>query len=57
MCTKSAECKTAMRAVLMVMSGMDPHMISWNLRCVRFDLVGLVEVGFFWLWVGHGGTT
>jgi hypothetical protein len=56
MCTKSAECKTAMRAVLMVMSGMDPHMISWNLRCVRFDLVGLVEVGFFWLWVGHGGT-
>jgi hypothetical protein len=46
-----------MKAVLMVMSGMDNHMISWNLRCVRFDLVGLVEVGFLWLWVSHGGTT
>jgi hypothetical protein len=34
MCTTSAECKTVITAVLMVMSGMDPHMISWNLRCV-----------------------
>jgi hypothetical protein len=28
MCTTSAECKTIITAVLMVMSGMDPHMIS-----------------------------
>jgi hypothetical protein len=34
MCTTSAECKTVITVVLMVMSGMDPHMISWNLRCV-----------------------
>jgi hypothetical protein len=27
-CTASAECKTVMTAVLMVMSSMDPHMIS-----------------------------
>jgi hypothetical protein len=32
MCTTSAECKTIITAVLMVLSGMDPHMISWNLR-------------------------
>jgi ABC-type antimicrobial peptide transport system ATPase subunit len=30
-CTTSAECKTVIIAVLMVMSGMDPHMISGNL--------------------------
>jgi hypothetical protein len=35
------------------MSGMDPHMISENLRWVWF---GFVEVGFFGLWVGHGET-
>jgi hypothetical protein len=27
------------------MSGMDPHMISWNLRWDWFGLVGFVEVG------------
>jgi hypothetical protein len=27
-CTTSVECKTIITAVLMVMSGMDPHMIS-----------------------------
>jgi hypothetical protein len=27
-CTTSAECKTVITAVLTVMSGMDPHMIS-----------------------------
>ena len=54
MCTTSAECKTVITAVLTVMSSMDPHMISWNLR---WDgLVGFVEVGFFRLWVGHGET-
>jgi hypothetical protein len=45
-----------------VMSGMDPHMISWNLRWVWFGLVwfGLVgwfvEVDFIRLWVDHGVT-
>jgi hypothetical protein len=29
-CTTSAECKTVITVVLMLMSGMDPHMISWN---------------------------
>jgi hypothetical protein len=28
MCTTSIECKTIITAVLTVMSGMDPHMIS-----------------------------
>jgi hypothetical protein len=28
MCTTSAECKTVITAVLMIMSGKDPHMIS-----------------------------
>jgi predicted ATP-dependent Lon-type protease len=57
MCTTSAGCKTVITAVLMVMSGMDPHMISGNLRWVLVkSLVGFVEVGFFRLWVGHGET-
>jgi hypothetical protein len=30
MCTTSAECKTVIIAMLMVKSGMDPHMISQN---------------------------
>jgi hypothetical protein len=38
MCTTSIECKTVITAVLMVMSGMDPHMISGT-------RVGLVELG------------
>jgi hypothetical protein len=37
-CTTSAACKTVITAVLMVMSGMDPHMISGN---TGFGLVGL----------------
>jgi hypothetical protein len=37
-CTTSAECKTVIIAVLTVMSGMDPHMISGT-------RVGLVESG------------
>jgi hypothetical protein len=56
MCTTSAECKTVITAVLTVMSGMDPHMNSWNLRWVWFGLVWLVEVDLIRLWVGHGGT-
>jgi hypothetical protein len=35
-CTTSVECKTVVIAVLMVMSGMDPHMISGT-------RVGLIE--------------
>jgi hypothetical protein len=38
MCTTSVECKTIITAALMVMSGMDPHMISET-------RVGLVELG------------
>jgi hypothetical protein len=38
MCTTSVECKTVITAVLMVMSDMDPHMISGT-------RVGLVELG------------
>jgi hypothetical protein len=50
MCTTSTECKTVITAVLTVMSGMDPHMISgtWD----WFGLVWLrkVEYGYFhWL--------
>jgi hypothetical protein len=37
-CTTSAECKTVITVVLIVMSGMDPHMISRT-------QVGLVESG------------
>jgi hypothetical protein len=57
MCITSAECKTIITAVLMVMSGMDPHMIRWNLRWVWFGLVGwFVKVDLIGLWVGHGVT-
>jgi hypothetical protein len=56
-CTTFTECKTVITAVLMVMSGMDPHMVRWNLRWVWFGLVGwFVEVDFIKLWVGHGVT-
>jgi hypothetical protein len=56
MCTTSAECKTVITAVLTVMSGMDPHMISGN---PGFGLVWFgrfVEVDLIRLWVGHGET-
>jgi hypothetical protein len=54
LCTTTAECKTIITAVLTVMNGMDPHMISWNLRWVWFGL--LVKVDLIRLWVGHGVT-
>jgi hypothetical protein len=56
-CTTSVECKTVITTVLTVISGMDPHMISGNLRWgfVKSRL-GCVEVGFIRLWVGHGET-
>jgi hypothetical protein len=50
-CTTSAECKTVITAMLMVMSGMDPHMISGNPGFGWF-----VEVDLIRLWVGHGET-
>jgi hypothetical protein len=40
MCITSVESQTIMTVMLMVMSGMDPHMISGNLG--RFGLVRLV---------------
>jgi hypothetical protein len=45
MCTTFAECKTVIIAVLTVMSGMDPHMISWNLRWVWLVLMKWVSLG------------
>jgi hypothetical protein len=47
-CTTSAECKTVILAVLMVMSGME----TLGLVMVMFWL-GYVEVDFIRLWVGH----
>jgi hypothetical protein len=41
----------------MVMSGMDPHMISENLGWVLVkSWLDCVEVGFLRLWVSHGET-
>jgi hypothetical protein len=46
-CTTSAECKTVIIVVLMVMSGMDPHMISGNIGIGNGHiLVGLCRSGF-----------
>jgi hypothetical protein len=62
-CTTSAECKTVITAVLTVMSGMNPHMISGN---PGFGLVwfGLVWFGWFglvglskWILLGCGLVT
>jgi hypothetical protein len=56
-CTTSAECKIVITTVLTVMSSMDPHKISGNLGWVFVkSWLGHVEVGFIWLWVGHGET-
>jgi hypothetical protein len=57
-CTTSAECKTIITGMLMVISSMDPHMISGNLGWfVVKSQLGCVEVGFIRLWVGHGEAT
>jgi hypothetical protein len=54
-CTTSAECKIVITAVLMVISSMDPHIISENLGWVFVKpWLGCVEVGFIRLWVSHG---
>jgi hypothetical protein len=52
-CTTSAECKTVITVVLMVMSGMDPHMISGN---PGFGWVGLVGLSK-WIILGCGLVT
>jgi hypothetical protein len=47
-CTTSTECKTVITAMLTVMSGMDPHMISGNTGIGNGDvLVGLCRSGFY----------
>jgi hypothetical protein len=43
MCTTSTECKTVITAVLTVMSGMDPHMISGKLGWDLFSLGWVVS--------------
>jgi hypothetical protein len=52
-CTASSECKTVITAVLTVMSGMDPHMISGNLGFGWVGLVGLSK----WIILGCGSVT
>jgi hypothetical protein len=52
-CTTSAECKTVITAVLTVMSGMDPHMISGNPGFGWVGLVGLPK----WILLGCGSVT
>jgi hypothetical protein len=56
-CTTTAEYKTFITVVLMVMSGMGPHTISGNMGwvCVK-SWLGCVEVCFIRLWIGHGET-
>jgi hypothetical protein len=54
-CTTSADCKTVITAVLTVMSGMDPQMISGNtgFGLVWFGWVGLSK----WILLGCGSVT
>jgi hypothetical protein len=40
MCTTSAECKTVITAVLTIMSGMYPHMISGNIGMDNDHILG-----------------
>jgi hypothetical protein len=57
MCKTSIECKIVITVALMVMSGMDPHMISGNLGWVMVkSWVGLYRREFITLWVSHGET-
>jgi hypothetical protein len=47
-CTTSTECKTVITAVLTVMSGMDPHMISGHMGMSSgYVLVGSCRSGFY----------
>jgi hypothetical protein len=51
--TSSAECKTVIIVVLMVMNCMDPHMISGNPGFGWVGLVGLLK----WILLGCGSVT
>jgi hypothetical protein len=57
MCTSSVDCKILMTVMLMVMSGMDHHMISetWDEFLIK-SWVGLCQSGFTRLLVNHGET-
>jgi hypothetical protein len=54
-CTTSTECKTVITAVLMVMSGMDPHMISGNIGMGNGHVFGWVMSK--WILLGCGSVT
>jgi hypothetical protein len=54
MCTTSVECKTVIIVMLMVMSNMDPHMISENLGWV---LLSLGWVVLKWVLLSCGSVT
>jgi hypothetical protein len=53
-CTTSIECKIVIIAVLMVMSGMDPHTIGENLGWVLLSLGWVVSK---WILLGCGSVT
>jgi hypothetical protein len=49
-CTTSVECETVITAMLTVLSGMDPHMISGNIGMGNgYVLVGLCRSGFYYV--------
>jgi hypothetical protein len=54
-CTTSVECKTVITAVLTVISGMDPHVISGNLEWVFLLSLGWVVLK--WILLGCGSVT
>jgi hypothetical protein len=55
MCTTSVECNTVITAVLKVMSGMDPHMISGNPGDGQWSSFGWVMSK--WILLGCGSVT
>jgi hypothetical protein len=57
MCTTFVECKIVITIMLMVMSGMDPDMISENLGWVLVkSWLGCFDVVCIRLWVDHSET-
>jgi hypothetical protein len=54
-CTTSAECKTVITAVLTVMSGMDPSMISGNIGMGNGHILGWDMSK--WILLGCGSVT
>jgi hypothetical protein len=55
MCTTSVECKTVITAVLTVISGMDPHMISGNIGMGNGHILGWDMS--MWILLGCGSVT